>query len=316
MCRVPHYGSRRLLLLSVILNLRIAVPIVSAIYAVIATSSETLLLTRLIVGIWMALNKLGSVIGNAIQLALNMDTSSKGSISPKTYLVLIGLSCAGLPLALTVAPAHKLIRKDGTKPTFSSDENRITLKEGLKGFWKATKQKYMLLLIPIFITVRWSQTYQGNYLTEYFSVRGRTLAGFVQTVVGIVATVLWGWLLDSQKIFKTRRGTAIAGWLTMVAVFIPQWVLNFVMQTDLQKQSPTPSLDIYDPGYGKAIAAYCLFGYVHLPMKTERLVTNVLDDLALEAKHQWCGRTGFWEHMISTSMSWHIPPEFSVHLRV
>ncbi|KAE8145186.1 major facilitator superfamily domain-containing protein [Aspergillus avenaceus] len=212
------------------------------------------------IGIWMALNKLGSIIGNSIQLALNINNDHKGSISPRTYLVLIGLSCAGLPLALTIAPADKLIRKDGTKPTFSSTESKITLKEGLKGFWKATKQKYMLLLIPIFMTVRWSQTYQGNYLTEYFSVRGRTLAGFIQTVVGIVATILWGWLLDSKMLMKTKRRMAIVGWLAMLAVFVPQWVLNFVMQARLQGQSPTPSLDIHDPDYGKAIAAYCLFG--------------------------------------------------------
>ncbi|KAH8432929.1 uncharacterized protein LDX57_010562 [Aspergillus melleus] len=144
------------------------------------------------IGIWMALNKLGSIIGNAIQLALNIDNSAKGSVSPKTYLVLIGLSCAGLPLALTVAPAHKLIRKDGSKPTFSTDKEHVSIKDGFKGLWKASKQKYMLMLLPIFITVRWSQTYQGNYLTEYFSVRGRTLAGFIQTVVGIIATLLWG----------------------------------------------------------------------------------------------------------------------------
>ncbi|KAE8387392.1 hypothetical protein BDV23DRAFT_174747 [Aspergillus alliaceus] len=198
------------------------------------------------IGIWMALNKLGSIIGNAVQLALNINQSSKGSISPETYLVLIGLSCGGLPLALSVAPAHELIRKNGTKPTFSSDEKRITIKGGLKGFWKATKQKYMLLLLPIFMTVRWSQTYQGNYLTEYFSVRGRMVIGFTKTVQN-----------------ATRDGAfgmALSGWLTMLAVFNPQWVLDFVMQTELQNQSPIPSLDIHDPGYGEAIAAYCLFG--------------------------------------------------------
>lgn len=207
----------------------------------------------------MALNKLGSLIGNAIQLGLNIHNADKGSVSPKTYLVLIGLSCAGLPLALTVAPADKLVRKDGSKPTFSSEE-RVSIKDGFRGLWKACRQRYMLMLLPIFITVRWSQTYQGNYLTEYFSVRGRTLAGFIQTIVGTLATLLWGWFLDRQKILKSRKVLALSGWLIMLAVFIPQWVLNFVMQKQLQSQDPTPSLDIYDPGYGKAITAYCLFG--------------------------------------------------------
>ena len=207
----------------------------------------------------MALNKLGSIIGNSIQLALNIDSTEKGSISPKTYLVLIGLSCGGLPLALTLSPAEKLIRKDGTKPTFSTSE-RVSLKQGLKSLWHATKQKHMLLLLPIFATVRWSSTYQGNYLTEYFTVRGRTLAGFIQTIAGTVATLVWGWLLDSTAIFRSRRNLAIVGWLTMLAVYTPQWVLNFDMQTKLQDEHPTPTLDIHDSGYGKAITAYCLYG--------------------------------------------------------
>ncbi|XHG03785.1 hypothetical protein AWENTII_007074 [Aspergillus wentii] len=210
------------------------------------------------VGIWMALNKLGSIIGNSIQLALNIHDSEKGSVSPNTYLALVGLSCAGLPLAMTIASPNKLIRKDGTKPTYSSEE-RISVKDGLKGLWRASKTKHMMLLLPIFITVRWSTTYQGNFLTEYFSVRGRTLAGFVATIVGTIATVLWGWLLDSQKIFRTRKGLAVAGWMLMLAFYIPQWVLNFVMQDKLQNTHPTPSLDIHDPGFGKAIAAYILF---------------------------------------------------------
>ncbi|KAI9926365.1 hypothetical protein MW887_004129 [Aspergillus wentii] len=210
------------------------------------------------IGIWMALNKLGSIIGNSIQLALNIHDSEKGSVSPNTYLALVGLSCAGLPLAMTIASPNKLIRKDGTKPTYSSEE-RISVKDGLKGLWRASKTKHMMLLLPIFITVRWSTTYQGNFLTEYFSVRGRTLAGFVATIVGTIATVSWGWLLDSQKIFRTRKGLAVAGWMLMLAFYIPQWVLNFVMQDKLQNTHPTPSLDIHDPGYGKAIAAYILF---------------------------------------------------------
>lgn len=61
----------------------------------------------------MALNKIGSLSGNSIQLATNMNADGRrqGSINPKTYLIWIGLSCAGLPLSLTLSEAKDLVRK-------------------------------------------------------------------------------------------------------------------------------------------------------------------------------------------------------------
>ncbi|KAJ3540802.1 hypothetical protein NM208_g4898 [Fusarium decemcellulare] len=213
----------------------------------------------LYISLWMAIGLVGTVIGSSVQLALNIHDSEQGSISTSTYLAMIGLSCIGLPLALTIAPPHKLIRTDGTKPTFSSGQSRIPLKEGFIGLWNATKSRHILLLMPIFITVRWSYTYQSNYLTVYFTVRGRALAGFVQTICGIIATVLWGRLLDSHKLFKSRRALCNIGWYSMLVVFVVQWIFNFYMQASLQSRVPAPVLDIYSWEYAKATAGYCLF---------------------------------------------------------
>ena len=113
--------------------------------------------------------------------------------------------------------------------------------------------------MPIFITVRWSYTYQGNYLAVYFTVRGRALAGFVQTMCGIASTIGWGRLLDSQKVFKSKRALCNVGWYSMLLVFVVQWIFNFYMQANLQSRVPAPILDIYSPDYAKAIVGYCLF---------------------------------------------------------
>ncbi|CAG9998249.1 unnamed protein product [Clonostachys byssicola] len=213
----------------------------------------------LYISLWMAIGLFGTVIGSSIQLALNIHDSEQGSISTSTYLAMIGLSCIGLPLALTISPPHKLIRTDGTQPTFSSGLTRIPLKQGFIGLWKALKSRHILLLMPIFITVRWSYTYQGNYLALYFTVRGRALAGFVQTICGIIATVGWGRLLDAQTLFKNKRILCNMGWYSMLLVFVVQWIFNFYMQAELQSRSPPPVLDIYSRDYAKAIVAYCLF---------------------------------------------------------
>ncbi|RSL98141.1 hypothetical protein CEP52_010483 [Fusarium oligoseptatum] len=213
----------------------------------------------LYISLWMAIGLVGTVIRSSIQLALNIHDSQQGSVSTNTYLAMIGLSCIGLPLSLTISPPHKLIRTDGTKPTFSSGQSRIPLKEGFAGLWKALKSRHIIWLMPIFITVRWSYTYQGNYLAVYFTVRGRALAGFVQTMCGIASTIGWGRLLDSQKVFKTKRVLCNLGWYSMLLVFVVQWIFNFYMQANLQSRVPAPILDIYSPDYAKAIVGYCLF---------------------------------------------------------
>jgi hypothetical protein len=135
---------------------------------------------------------------------------------------MIGLSCIGLPLALTISPPHKLIRTDGTQATFSSGLTRIPLKQGSVGLWKALKSRHIILLMPIFITVRWSYTYHRNYLALYFTVRGRALAGFLQTICGIIATVGWGRLLDAQTLFRNKRILCSVGWYSMLLVFVVQ----------------------------------------------------------------------------------------------
>lgn len=233
----------------------------------------------------MALNKIGSLSGNSIQLATNMNADGRrqGSINPKTYLILIGLSCAGLPLSLTLSKAKDLVRKTKQSNSFerlsdstsNSDINPkatttdFTIKGSISDLWTTMKMKHILILLPVYITIRWSGTYHGMYLTEYFTVRGRVLAGFISTVLGIIATLLWGLLLDgkdpngSSFISRISRRWLVCnlGWWTILAVYTVQWVFNFVMQTTLQKRGLTEKavLDISDSGYAKAIVAYCLY---------------------------------------------------------
>jgi MFS family permease len=215
------------------------------------------------IAIWMAIGMTGSVIGSSIQLALNVGNANQGSVSGSTYLAMIGLSCLGLPLSLTVAKPEQLRRSDGTVPTFKSGRSSIPLKEGLSGLWKMYRSKHILMLFPIFVTVRWSYTYQSNYLALYFTVGGRALAGFIQVFFGIAATMLWGFLLDSQKMVKSRRTRAALGWYIMLLVFVVQWAMNFYLQATFSNQSPPPVIGISSPGYAKAITAYCLFRCAH-----------------------------------------------------
>ena len=95
---------------------------------------------------------------------MNVNNSATGKVSYTTYLVLIGLQCLGLPLALLVSSPHKIIRRDGKKiedPT----KNKAAMGEFRK-LWALLKRKEMYLLIPVLVGFQWNGTYLGIYLTK------------------------------------------------------------------------------------------------------------------------------------------------------
>ncbi|KAI8713452.1 hypothetical protein NCS52_01289900 [Fusarium sp. LHS14.1] len=183
------------------------------------------------IGIWLALGKLGSIIASAIQLALNKDSSAKGAISTKTYLVLIAIQCLGLPLALLLAPAHKLVRSDGKKPTFGST-NR-TFKTQVRGYLTQFRRREVLLLIPAFITAQWGVTYQGNYLAAYFTVRAHT------------KHLKWSTQARSM-------------WYFLLALFTLVWIWNLVIQTRWAKESPG-DIDWSSRNFRVGVAIFILY---------------------------------------------------------
>jgi len=77
----------------------------------------------------MSLNKIGRLIASSIQLGISVnqeDSNKAGSIDPQVYLLLIGLTCAGLPLSLLISPPEKVIRRDGTKLVSTSRQTTLT----------------------------------------------------------------------------------------------------------------------------------------------------------------------------------------------
>jgi MFS family permease len=125
-------------------------------------------------GIWLGLRQLGQVIGASIQLSLNVGNNQRGSVGYQTYLVLVALQCLGLPLAFLSSPPHKAIRSDGTRVATTGGPKK-EIKVEVKKMWALLKEKRIYLLIPVLITFDWNRTYQGIYLTRYFTVRSRAL---------------------------------------------------------------------------------------------------------------------------------------------
>ncbi|WYZ34590.1 hypothetical protein EsH8_I_000866 [Colletotrichum jinshuiense] len=206
------------------------------------------------ISIWMALGKLGSIIATAIQLAINKDSDTTGSISPSTYLVLVAIQCLGLPLSLLLSPPDKLVRKDGRKPVFANSQR--TFKSQLSGFLAQFRRREVLLLIPAFVTAQWGVTYQGNYMAAYFTVRARTLSGFIIAVVGAISNVLAGWWLDTRHLRRTTQ--ARWSWYFLLALFTLVWIWNLVVQERWAKHSPG-AIDWSSSSFGEGLAIFVLY---------------------------------------------------------
>ncbi|KAF6795034.1 duf895 domain membrane protein [Colletotrichum sojae] len=206
------------------------------------------------ISIWLALGKLGSIIATAIQLAINKDGDTTGAIAPSTYLVLVAIQCLGLPLSLLLSPPDKLVRRDGKKPAFASSNRSFGMQ--LRAFLSQFKRREVLLLIPAFITAQWGVTYQGNYMAAYFTVRARTLSGFLIAVVGAVSNLLAGWWLDAKALRRTTQ--ARWSWYFLLALFTLVWVWNIVVQERWARESPG-EIDWSSPSFGEGVAIFILY---------------------------------------------------------
>ncbi|GME26037.1 MFS general substrate transporter [Neofusicoccum parvum] len=207
----------------------------------------------LCISIWMALGKLGSIIGTAIQLAINKDGGQTGAIAPKTYLVLVALQCLGLPLSLLLSPPEKLIRRDGKKPTFSNQAQDFRTQT--LAFFRIFKRKEVILLIPAFITAQWGVTYQGNYLAAYFTVRARALAGFLIAITGAMTNLLTGWWLDTRHLKRTTL--ARWSWFFTLALFTGTWVWNITVQ--LKWAEKNPEIDWASSNFSSGVGIYIIY---------------------------------------------------------
>jgi hypothetical protein len=115
------------------------------------------------VGIWMGIRQMGPLVGGAISLALNIKTSEKGKVTYTTYLGLVAISSLGAPLALLLSQPQNVVRSDGTQIPYMK---KTTFGIEARAIWKQLRNKYMLLLIPVFLAGQFGVTYQGNYLTS------------------------------------------------------------------------------------------------------------------------------------------------------
>ncbi|KAH6612067.1 major facilitator superfamily domain-containing protein [Boeremia exigua] len=216
------------------------------------------------VGIWMGIRQMGPLVGGAISLALNVKTKEKGKVTYTTYLGLVAISSLGAPLALLLSQPQKVNRSDGTKIPYMK---KTDFKTEARAIFRQLRNPYMLLLIPVFLAGQFGVTYQGNYLTTYFTVRSRALASFLTAIVGALANILTGITLDLPRFSRPAKSKAV--YIFVITTVTTSWIWNAIVQTKLTRMTTAPSFDLGDGGFfNSAFTVYMCFRFFYEVLQT------------------------------------------------
>jgi len=199
--------------------------------------------------VWQTAKAAGPIVGGAINLGLNANKKTTGSVGSSTYIVFIVIMCLGLPIALLLSPAQKVWRKDGTKA--------ITLKKDswgaeFKAVFKLMISRRILLLLPAFFISYFYNGFMSTWLTTYFTVRARAFSSFFTNFSGIFSSFIIASLLDRQSIFiKTRAKIAFT---SIVLLLTGTWIWATILQKQFYDAPEPPSFDWFRGGFGKSYA--------------------------------------------------------------
>ncbi|RDW64680.1 hypothetical protein BP6252_10331 [Coleophoma cylindrospora] len=186
------------------------------------------------VSIWVAMRNVGSIIGGAITLALNIKRNGAGGVTTNTYLVFLGMEFIGLPAAFLLSPTRKVIRSDGYGVPMLP---RKSWKREIRLLIEHHKQKRTLLLIPIYMYTYFGDGVWGTYTSLHLSVRSRALVSLVGPVVAVLINPLFGMLLDMKSLGPKKKGI-IAFWAWgIITLGMLIWVMINLKWLDGQPSS-------------------------------------------------------------------------------
>ena len=199
--------------------------------------------------VWQTAKASGPIVGGAINLGLNAQRKTLGSVSSATYIVFIVIMCLGLPIALFLSPAHRLWRKDGTKVVI---DKAASWGAEFKAVGKLFISRRILLLLPAFFISYFYNGFMSTWLTTYFTVRSRAFSSFFTNFAGIFSSFIIAFLLDNQKIHIKTRGRI--AFLSIITILVGTWIWASILQNEFYNAAESPVFDWFQGGFGKSYA--------------------------------------------------------------
>ncbi|EKM79019.1 hypothetical protein AGABI1DRAFT_121334 [Agaricus bisporus var. burnettii JB137-S8] len=178
---------------------------------------------RAIALFWVVFN-LGGGIGSFISFALNFN-STAGTVTDGTYGAFIAIMAFGWLFSVSIAPPHKVVRKDGTmagsRPEKSANFTAAIHRE-VNNFVTSLGNWRILLLIPAFFCANFFYSYQQNSVNgDIFTLRTRSLNGSMYWIAQMFGGLLIGFLLDLK--YLTRPQRALLGWVFVLVTGFAIW---------------------------------------------------------------------------------------------
>lgn len=199
--------------------------------------------------VWQTAKAAGPIVGGAINLGLNANRKTLGSVSSATYIVFIVIMCLGLPVALCLSSAEKVWRKDGTKIV---TDRAATWGKEFKAVGKVFISRRILLLLPAFFISYFYNGFMSTWLTTYFTVRSRAFSSFFTNFAGIFSSFIIAVLLDNQKIYIKTRGRI--AFLAIITILLGTWIWATILQKQFYDAAEAPVFDWFQGGFGKSYA--------------------------------------------------------------
>jgi MFS family permease len=200
-------------------------------------------------GFWLSFRVGGQILGGIINLGINANRSTSGSISYTVYLIFIALQALGPFAGLLLSTPAQVQRKDGIQVQLQvTNSIGFELKSMVKLF---ISQKFSLI-IPLICQAVYTEAVMFSYEGLWFSVRARALGSFLSGVIALIIGNLLGAFLDTKMIsLKARTRYAfffVVAWQGMC------WIWASVVTTEFNKTNPI--YDWTDPGFGRAFALF------------------------------------------------------------
>jgi MFS family permease len=199
--------------------------------------------------IWQTAKAAGPIVGGAINLGLNANRKTAGSVSSATYIVFIVIMCLGLPIALCLSSTNKVWRKDGTRIV---TQMASSWGQEFKAVGKLFISRRVLLLLPAFFISYFYNGFMSTWLTTYFTVRSRAFSSFLTNFAGIFSSFIIAALLDNQKIHIKKRGRI--AFIAIVVILVGTWIWASILQKQFYDASSPPVFDWFQGGFGKSYA--------------------------------------------------------------
>ena len=101
----------------------------------------------------------------------------------------------------------------------------------------------------------------------YFTVRSRALASFLTAIVGALANIITGLVLDVKSFPRPTKSKAV--YIFVLATVTASWTWNAIVQVRLSSNSDPPSFDLGDGAFfNSAFAVYLCFKFFYEVLQT------------------------------------------------